>query len=450
MQTPQTSQASPLGPAWSESFLRSLPKANQTALMEMLARNRIDVERWTERLDQWRFQARPCQEAPPGDWRCWLFMGGRGAGKTRAGAEWLREQVYVFGKGRAALVAPTLLDAREVMIEGVSGLRAIGREDQRPVYTSSRRRLEWPNGATAQVFSAEDPDSLRGPQFDAAWCDEIGAWSHDEAVWDMLMLGLRLGDDPRVVATTTPRPRKLVRRLLKEADVAVTRSATRDNASNLSPVFLAAVEGLYGDRALGRQELEGELIEAVAGALWRLTEIEAMRIEAPPSDIVKVVLAIDPPAGMGEGADACGAVIAGARKNGDAVVLADGTTQGLGPLDWAGRASALARQWGAAEIVAEANQGGEMVRQMLKMAGWAGAVRLVHARFSKLMRAQPVAALYDQGRVRHAGVFRELEDEMCVFGSETMSGSPDRVDALVWAVTALLLDAGEGPRVRWV
>ena len=416
----------------------------------MYIEERLELDLWARRSAEWSFLARAAQLAPLDDWRCWLFMGGRGAGKTRAGAEWLRAQIEVYGKGRAALVAPTLHDAREVMIEGVSGLRAISDAKARPSYVASRRRLEWTNGATAQIFSAEDPDSLRGPQFDAAWCDEIAAWTHDEETWDMLMLGLRLGADPRVVATSTPRARPLVKRLLEERGVVLTRSTTSDNRDNLSPAFIDAVERLYGGTQFGQQELEGVLVEAHKDALWSLSEIDALRFKSSPLDIVKTILALDPPASKGGGADACGAIVAGVTAYGDAVILADGTTQGLAPLDWAGRAAALARQWGVAEIVAEANQGGEMVRDMLKLVGWTGAVRLVHARFCKLMRAQPVAALYKQQRVRHAGVFRELEDEMCVFATEGLTHSPDRVDALVWAVSTLLLEGGAGPRIRSV
>ena len=438
------------GPDWSRSFPASLPLANRRRLMEMAQADALDETRWFERLQAWRYQARPAQIAPPGHWRCWLYMGGRGAGKTRAGAEWLREQMMVYGKERAALVAPTLLDAREVMIEGVSGLRAIGPEHERPVYVSTRRRLEWPNGAVAQVFSAEDPDSLRGPQFDVAWCDEIAAWSHGADAWDMLMLGLRLGDDPRVVATTTPRPVPLVRRLLDEDGVVLTRSATQDNAANLSGVFISTVERLYGGQLIGRRELEGMMIEDVSTSMWTLSKLDEMRLNRPPDDLVRVILALDPPAGMGEGADACGVVVAGVRANSEGVVLDDGTTQGLAPIDWAGSAVALARQWGVAEIVVETNQGGSMIRQILVMAGWKGAVREVHARWNKAVRAAPISALYGDNRVRHVGVFRELEDEMLAFGTSAQQGSPDRVDALVWALTVLLLDEREGPRVRWI
>ena len=390
-------------------------------------------------------------QTPPDndDWRIWLFMGGRGACKTRAGAEWVRQRVMEEGARRIALVAPTLNDAREVMIEGPSGLAHIGPEDERPLFFSSRRRLEWPNGAVGYVFSAEDPDSLRGPQFDTAWCDEIGAWAKDEATWDMLMFGLRLGDNPRVAATTTPRPSKLVKRLYQDPKVALTRGSTSDNLDFLGEGFVEAVKDAYGGTRMGRQELDGEMIEDREGALWARKTIEAGRCAIDPEALVRVVVGVDPPASKGKDADACGIVAAGLLSDGRAVVLSDDSAQGLAPLDWATRVAVLARKWGAAEIVAEANQGGEMVREVLTLAGANTPIRLVHARFSKAMRAGPVAALYAQGKVCHAGAFPELEDEMCAFGAKGFSASPDRLDAMVWAITALLLEnRGCGARVR--
>lgn len=381
-------------------------------------------------------------------------MGGRGAGKTRAGAEWLRYAVRYGGCRRAALVGPTLGDVREVMIEGPSGLRAIAPEvEDPPRYEVSRRRLVWDNGAEAYAFSAEDADSLRGPQFDVAWCDEVAAWPKGEAVWDMLQMALRLGTAPRAMVTTTPRPLPLVKRLVGDAETVVTRAATADNAANLAQGFLASVERAYGGTRLGRQELGGELIEDMEGALWTRSIIERSRATAVP-EMDDIVVAVDPPASSGPRADACGIVGVGVcDEHGDArqaVVLADASEQGLSPLDWAGRASALAARIGAGSIVAEANQGGEMVRHALETAGCNVPVRLVHASAGKRARAQPVAMLYEAGRVRHASVFRALEDEMCSFGAEGVSGSPDRVDALVWGVWALMLDRRGAPRVRGV
>ena len=398
--------------------------------------------------------ARSDQRPPPpqSSWRNWLLLGGRGAGKTRAGAEWTRFSVLAGGCERVALVGPTLGDVREVMIEGPSGLRAIepiGRE--RPVYHVSRRRLEWPNGAIASVFSAEDADSLRGPQFDAAWCDEVAAWPDSEAVWDTLQMGLRLGDAPRCVATTTPRPTPLIRRLVN-GEATVSRGRTSDNAANLSAGFLAHVERQYGGTVLARQELDGELIEDVQGALWTRSMIEAARVVQAPDRLDDLVVAIDPPATSHDHADTCGIIAVGLAEvpgyGRKCYVLADASVQGLRPLDWGARVSALAARLGASRVVAEANQGGEMIAAVLESAGCAVPVRLVHARLGKRARAMPVAALYGRGEVAHVGRYEALEDEMCRFGTQGFAGSPDRVDALVWAVSALLLERSGTPRVR--
>lgn len=396
--------------------------------------------------------ARTAQRPPQGDWRTWLFMGGRGAGKTRAGSEWVRFSALQGGCQRIALIAPTLSDAREVMIEGPSGVRAIeGLGDERPDYNVSRRRLEWHNGAVGLVFSAEDPESLRGPQFDAAWCDEIAVWPNGEAVWDNLQFGLRLGEAPRCVATTTPRPVPLVRRLLS-GDAVVTRSATRDNQKHLAPSFTAQIEAAYAGTSLARQELNGELVEDLQGALWRHQAIDALRVHKRPERFENIVVAIDPPTTSNAHSDACGMIAAGTCSDGEApmkcFILADATEQGLAPIDWAARAVNLAREYGASEIVAEANQGGEMLRTVLESGGCTRPVRLVHARLGKRARAMPVAALYARGLVSHVGAFDALEDEMCQFGSAGFVGSPDRVDALVWAVTVLMLDAPGNPWIR--
>ncbi len=427
----------------------------------------------------------PAQTPPDGDWRTWLFLGGRGAGKTWAGARWISDLVARRAARRIALVGPTLGDVREVMIEGPSGLMAQAEPGARPVYASSRRRVQWPNGAVAHVFSAEDPDSLRGPQFDAAWCDEIGAWARAEETWDTLAFALRLGRAPRVTATTTPRPTPLVKRLVKlagrgprtAARCALTQAATDANVANLAPDFLDTLEDAYAGTRLLRQERLGELLEDPEGALWRRSTIETARVRACDlPELERVVVAVDPPSGVGR--DACGIVAAGCAGAGRErryYVLADSTVRGMRPLEWASRALALARTVGAGEIVVESNQGGEMVRDVLREAGASPEtgvrVTLSIAGRSKRARAEPVSAMYDQGKVAHAGVFRELEDEMCAFGAPddgvaggvggsggSVSGgsgsgrkgvrSPDRVDALVWAVS-MLMRARSGPRV-WV
>lgn len=398
--------------------------------------------------------ARSSQRPPMGNWRTWLFMGGRGAGKTRAGAEWTRFAARFGGYSRIALVGPTLGDVREVMIEGASGLRSIEPwVRERPFFNVSRRRLEWPNGAVAYAFSAEDPDSLRGPQFDAAWCDEIGVWVQGETVWSNLQLGLRLGDDPRCVATTTPRSVPLVRTLV-ERDAVLTRGSTRENFGNLAPGFVEAMEATYSGTQLGRQELEGELVENLAGALWYRSDIDRARVCQLPEKLDDIIVAIDPPASAHSGSDACGIIVAGKAQvpgfGARCFILADGTVQGVKPSDWAARAHSLASDAGATCIVAEANQGGEMVRTVLESVQCSVPIRLVHARLSKRARAAPIAALYARGVVSHFNVLKDLEDEMCRFGAEGFVGSPDRVDALVWAVTTLMINRQGAPRIRAV
>lgn len=389
-----------------------------------------------------------------GAWTTWLLLGGRGAGKTRAGAEWVRALAGApRGENekmrRIALIGETEHDVREVMIEGVSGLLAVHARDARPQYLPSRRRVEWKNGAVAQAFSAEDPESLRGPQFSAAWADELAKWRHAEATFDMLQFGLRLGERPRQAITTTPRPIPLLKRLIADPATALTRAATRDNAYNLAPAFLDSVVARYAGTRLGRQELDGEIIEERADALWSRALIERCRADAPPG-LQRIVVAVDPPVSAGRGADACGLVAAGRAGDGTVYVIADETASGLSPAAWAAKAIALWRRLDADALVVEVNQGGDMVRAVIAEADAFVPVIAVRASRGKWLRAEPVSALYEQGRVKHAGVFPALEDEMCDFGLDGLSAgrSPDRLDALVWAVTALSFGAKDGPRVR--
>ncbi len=402
----------------------------------------------------WPLFARPDQWPPPdGPWTTWLAIGGRGAGKTRSGAEWVRARALgLWGEapaGRIALVGETFADVRDVMIEGLSGLLAIHGRATRPLWHRTRGRLEWPNGAVAQIYSAEAPDGLRGPQFDAAWLDELAKWPNAEETWDMLQFALRLGAAPRQIVTTTPRPIPLLKRLMAEATSAVTRARTADNAANLAPAFLSAVVGRYAGTRLGRQELDGELIEEVPGALWTRAMIEAARVNGPTPVLARIVVAVDPPASSRPGADRCGIVAVGRDREGGFHVLADESAAGLSPAAWAARAVALHRRLGADAIVAEVNQGGEMVAAVLREAAPDIAVKPVRATRGKWLRAEPVAALYEAGRVRHAAPFPALEDEMCAFAPEGLGTgrSPDRLDALVWAITALMAGPA-APRVR--
>ena len=403
---------------------------------------------------EWVFSARP--EQYPLDMRrdTWLVIGGRGSGKTRLGAEWVNGLVRglppfsLHRYGMIALVGETLGDVREVMIDGPSGILGVSRHD-RPRYEVVRRRLVWDNGAVAQIFSSEDPDSLRGPQFEAAWCDELAKWARLEATYDMLQFGLRLGQRPRQLITTTPRPLPLIRRLLSDPAVSVTRMRTEDNAAHLAGSFLSAVRARYGGTRLGRQELDGEIIEDREDALWSRTLLEGMK-EPPGRTLTRIVVAIDPPASARASSDACGIVAGGRDPRGPPGVGSGENSPRQWPGGWGGRVGARDNRLEADCLVAEVNQGGDMVTAVIRAVDERVPVRAVRASRGKWLRAEPVAALYEQGRVFHAARFSELEDEMCDFGPDGLASrrSPDRVDALVWAVTDLLLTGGAGPRIR--
>lgn len=389
----------------------------------------------------WNDIAHDAQRAPALPWSTWLFQGGRGAGKTRAGAEWLAERAEAK-PGLYAMVGPTQHDVREVMVDGPSGLRNLPGRD-RPHYERSRRRLLWQNGSIAYAFSAEEPERLRGPQFEAAWADEFCIWPRPSETLAILRMGLRLGDAPQLVVTTTPKPLPALRVLRAEASCVVTQAATEVNAAHLAPSFLDGLSALYGGTRLAEQELEGRLLDG-DGALWSVADLKRALGEAPVGGCARVVVGVDPPAGACGAA--CGIVVAG-RVGRQAFVLADRSALGLSPLGWAMRVCEAAAEFGAAEIVAEANQGGDMVRATLAQAGAPCAVRLVHASRGKRTRAEPIAALYEQGRVTHCGAFVQLEEELLALGVSESEGLLDRADALVWALTALMT-GGEGPRVR--
>ncbi|PZU11763.1 terminase family protein [Sphingomonas sp.] len=402
-------------------------------------------------IGRWDYAARAAQWPPEGDWRTWLILAGRGFGKTRAGAEWVRMQAEMHGGARIALVGASLAEARAVMIEGESGLLAIAPDPGRITWESSLRRLTWDNGAQATLFSAGEPESLRGPQHHFAWCDEIGKWPRGEEAWDNMAMGLRLGAHPRVVATTTPRAVPLVRRLNGMAGVAITRGRTQDNRAHLAPAFLATMAEHYAGTRFGRQELDGELIEEIEGALWSRAAIEACRLrEAPP--LSRIVIGVNPPAGAGSTSDACGIVVAGLGDDGCAYVLDDASLQGASPEGWAAAVARAAERWSADRIIAEANNGGAMVESVLRAAEETLPVLLVHAAHGKVARAEPVQALYARGRIFHVGAFTALEDEMAGLllggGYEGPGRSPDRADAMVWAITELLLGKKTRPGVR--
>ena len=372
---------------------------------------------------------------PSGEWRTWLILAGRGWGKTRTGSEWVLDRIE-DGAKRVALVGPTAADARDVMVEGESGILACAPEDMGVLYEPSKRRLSFPkHGAICTTYSADEPDRLRGPQHDAAWCDELAAWRYPSA-WDQLQFGLRLGDDPRCIVTTTPRPTKEIRDLVASASTMVTTGSTFENRANLAAAFIDRIVSKYEGTRLGRQELYAEILDDVPGALWSRAMLDAavQNCPSPLPDTQRMVVAIDPAVTSGEDSDETGIVVAG-RTGTQAFVVADYTCR-LSPDGWARRAVEAYHEHKADRIVAEANQGGDMVRTVLRTVDPGVPVKLVHATRGKRVRAEPVAALYEQGRVFHTQVFAALEDQLVTWTPDSPR-SPDRLDALVWALTDL-------------
>ncbi|GGY99556.1 DNA-packaging protein [Novosphingobium colocasiae] len=436
------------------AWLMEMPTGERRAALAAFTPGEQD-----ELATHWRLWARAEQLPPKGDWSVWLVMAGRGFGKTRAGAEWVRGVAEADPDARIALVGASLAEVRAVMVEGESGILAVSPPGRRPDYEPSLRRLVWANGARALLYSAGEPEALRGPQHSHAWCDEIAKWDHAGgralAAWDNLLFGLRLGERPRAMATTTPRAVPLIARLMREqggggaCGMVITRGRTEDNAANLPARYLRDIRRTFGRSLLARQELDGELIADREGALWTRGLIEGCREAAAPA-MARIVVGVDPPASAA--GDACGIVVVGIDQGGIAHVLADASATKPSPERWARAAAGAAAAWRADRVVAEANQGGEMVASVLRAAELALPLRLVHASRGKVARAEPVAALYEAGRVRHAGVFAALEDEMCGLmpggAYEGPGRSPDRADALVWALSELMLGRSRGPRVR--
>ena len=409
------------------------------------------------------FWAMPHQLPPEGDWRSWVIMGGRGAGKTRAGSEWVRSMVEgakPLDKGQAsrvALIGETFDQVRDVMISGDSGILKCSPPDRMPVWKASERKLVWPNGAEAQAFSAHDPEGLRGPQFDAAWVDELAKWKKAGETWDMLQFALRLGESPRVCVTTTPRNVPVLKSLLDSPSTVTTHAPTEANRANLAESFLQEVRARYAGTRLGRQELDGVLLSDAEGALWTGSMLDAVRVESVP-ELDRVVVALDPSVSAGADADACGIMVVGARLQGPpedwrGYVLADRTVQGVGPSGWARAAIDAMDDFKAERLVAEVNQGGQLVEEVVRQVDPLVPFRAVHASRGKVARAEPVAALYEQGRVSHSGGLNALEEQMCQMTARGFEGqgSPDRVDALVWALHDLLVAPAASyrrPRVR--
>ncbi len=423
----------------------------------------------------WHVWARDSQLAPvttPAGkpWRTWLFLGGRGAGKTRAGAEWVRAEALPSRvaasrplsrdqpqgsrhaqQKRIALIGPSLQHVRSVMIEGVSGLLAIHPERERPTYEASKNQLVWPNGSIGQMFAADEYETLRGPQFHAAWCDELCRWKKPQAAWDMLQLTLRLGDDPRAVITTTPRFSKLIKAIAQDESTAITHDTTSANAANLSDIFLRDVTRRYKGTALGSQELDGQIVEQFTGGLWRRDWLDQGRVEKAP-ELVRIVVALDPPVSSHANSDACGIVVAGLGVDGRGYVLADRTIKGREPQVWAKAAIAAYHDFKADRLVAEVNQGGDLVVLVLEQVDKSVPIKKVRASRGKWVRAEPISALYAEGRVSHVGEFLALENQLVAFdgtaGNALTGKSPDRLDALVWALTELMLTKEQMPSVR--
>ena len=390
----------------------------------------------------WRAKARPSQLPPPGQWKGWIRNCGRGEGKTWSAANFTNELAETGEAGRIALIGATAADVRDTMVEGPSGLLQQAPNWFRPRYEPSKRRLEWPNGATAHAFSAEEADRLRGPQHDFGWCDEFAAWQNARDAWDMFQFGLRLGAHPRWVITTTPRPLKILRALMAQPDVVVTTGSTFDNAANLAPSFLDAIRARCEGTRIGRQELSAELLEDVPGALWTRDMLERCRYNGALSDMKRIVVAIDPSGTKGEedSGDSIGIVVAGLGMDGFGYVLADKTVK-ASPAVWGAVAVKAYRDFKADRIIGERNFGGAMIEHVIRTVDPNVPYRDVVASRGKVARAEPVAALYEQNRVRHVGAFTQLEDQMAAMtgnGYAGGGGSPDRVDALVWALSELM------------
>lgn len=404
------------------------------------------------------FWAMPHQLPPEGDWRTWVILGGRGAGKTRAGAEWVRDQIEGPGARdpghcrRVALVGETIEQSRDVMIFGDSGIMACTPPDRRPEWLASKKALRWPNGAEARIYTAHDPEGLRGPQFDAAWVDELAKWKRAKETWDMLQFALRLGECPRQCVTTTPRNVAILKKILQSDSTVTTHAPTEANRANLAASFLEEVRTRYAGTRLGRQELDGVLLADAEGALWTSAMIENCRVGTVPA-LDRVVVAVDPAAGSGAASDECGIVVAGVRTQGAvqnwrAYVLADCTVAASSPGAWAKAAIAAMEQFDAERLIAEVNQGGQMVEEVIRQVDPLVPYRGVHATRGKVARAEPVAALYEQGRVFHVKAGLDaLEDQMYLMTARGFEGkgSPDRVDALVWALHELIVE----PAARW-
>ncbi len=420
-----------------DPLVRALAEMDDVQLERTLSR--LTPHRRRELATRWKLWAHDGQTIADNDWTVWLIQAGRGFGKTHAGAEWVCEQAADRRDLRIALVGATRRDVEQVMIRGPAGVLAIGRHFGPVTYRPSHGLVEFGSGARAYIYAAESGENLRGPEHHIAWCDELAKWRNADATWDNLMMGMRLGEQPQTLVTTTPRVVPLLRRIRAMPGVRITGGRTYDNM-HLPKSYVAQVEGSYAGTRLGRQELDGELIEEAAGALWQRSLIETQRVAAAPT-LVRVVVGVDPPAGVD--GDACGIVAVGLGEDGHGYVLADASVAGLSPEGWSQAVAACAARYGADRVVAESNQGGAMVASVLRAAEAGLPVTLVHASRGKAARAEPIVALYEHGRAFHVGAFPALEDELCGLiaggGYQGPGRSPDRADAMVWAMQELML-----------
>ena len=386
----------------------------------------------------WEAWARDKQLEPAGGYRFWLILMGRGSGKTRAGAEWMRKRKDKHP--RLGLIGRTAADVRDVMIEGESGIMAISPPWDRPSYQPTKRRLVWDNGAIATTFSADEPDAIRGSQFSSLWLDEVGAFKYEDA-FDQAMFGLRLGNDPRAVGTTTPRVTPLIRRLLKDPTTHVTVGTTYENRDNLAPAFFDQIIRKYEGTRLGRQELLAEMLEDVEGALWNHELLDLTRVRETP-EMIRIVVGVDPAVTNNEGSDETGIVVAGLGTNGHFYVLADYTLKGS-PLDWAKKVVFAYYRHQADRVIGEVNNGGDLIEMNLRTVDLNISYKSVHATRGKQLRAEPIVSLYEQNRAHHVGFHAELEDELTTW--EPGKKSPNRLDGMVWALTELSENSGNIP-----
>jgi len=427
------------------SYLASLPEDLRLRILRKLPPNELAALEFN-----WQFWGRPNQQEPRTDYRFWALVAGRGFGKTRTGAETVRSWAERKAHGGVyALVGPTSADVRDTMIEGESGILQISPPWFRPEWYPSKRRLRWPNGAIAITYSAEKPERLRGPNIGAAWCDELCAWKYMKETWNQLRLTMRKGTGrPRTVITTTPRPVELFLKILADRNCVITKGTTFENEANLAPGFIEELKQDFVGTRLGRQELNAEILTDVQGALWTHALIDDHRIKSVDmAQIIRIVVAIDPAVSSNMLSDETGIIVAGRLANGHGVVLEDLSVKGVGPMEWMQRAVNAYHKWKADGLIAEANNGGELIEELCKVVDRTVRYRAVHASRGKITRAEPVAGLYEKKLIHHAGIFKQLEDQMQTYSPITAQKSPDRMDALVWAFTELFLQPKVAPRI---